>query len=345
MELKNLSSNWKKLQETLQKDNPPNPSKVLKRKSSTTSTEILDQRHQSVKRRKAETHTKSVGFTRKSMETRLQGQINGKGDGKANGVGSGSGIGSGKPSASLALWAEDNDIPAADLAEAYGVSVTNTTFLGANGGDKVNEGLSATAEVGRYIAIDCEMVGVGPPPSETSVLARVSVVNYHGQQVYDSFVQPKEYVTDWRTHVSGIAPRHMATARSLEEVQKDISDLLDGRILIGHAIRHDLNALLLGHPKRDIRDTSRHAAFRKLSAGRTPALKKLSKELLGIEIQGGEHSSVEDARACMLLFRRNKDAFEVEHAQKFPMRSKQGVAEGGGTDEKVKRKKKRKGKK
>ena len=205
-------------------------------------------------------------------------------------------------------------------------------------GDAVNAGLSTTwvylfvfdftailtccscssAEVGKYLAIDCEMVGVGPNPDTDSALARISIVNFNGDQVYDSYVRPKELVTDWRTHVSGISPKHMAEARSLEEVQRDVADLLKGRILVGHAVRNDLDALLLGHPRRDIRDTSKYPPYRKIAGGGSPKLKILAAELLGIEIQGKAHSSLEDARATMMLFRREKEGFEREHAKKFP---------------------------
>lgn len=184
--------------------------------------------------------------------------------------------------------------------------------------DKINSGLSNTTEIGKYVAVDCEMVGVGPNPNKESALARVSVVNYNGDQIYDSYVRPKEQVTDWRTAVSGILPKHMVEARSLEEVQEDVTKILQDRVLVGHAIRNDLDALLLSHPKRDIRDTARHAPYRKLAGGSSPRLKILASELLGLEIQTGEHSSVEDARACMLLFRRDKDAFEQDHAKKWP---------------------------
>jgi hypothetical protein len=71
-----------------------------------------------------------------------------------------------------------------------------------------------------------------------------------------------------------------------------VADLLEGRILVGHAVKNDMEALLLSHPRRDIRDTSRYAEFKKYSKGRTPGLKKLTKEILGIDIQGGQHSSV-----------------------------------------------------
>lgn len=187
--------------------------------------------------------------------------------------------------------------------------------------------------------MDCEMVGVGPNPDHDSALARVSIVNFHGEQLYDSFVKPKEMVTDWRTHVSGILPKHMVEARSLEQVQKDVSGILQERVLVGHAIRNDLDALLLSHPKRDIRDTSKHPPYRKVAGGGSPRLKILAAEYLGINIQEGSHSSVEDARATMLLYRRDKKMFETEHAKKYPVRV---VAEKKETGEDQKKKKKKK---
>jgi RNA exonuclease 4 len=80
-------------------------------------------------------------------------------------------------------------------------------------------------------------------------------------------------------------------------VQADVALLLEGRILVGHAVRNDLDALKLAHPRRDTRDTAGYRGFRKISAGRTPGLKRLAKEVLGMDIQGGEHSSV-----CVLNF-------------------------------------------
>ncbi|KAI9883140.1 MAG: hypothetical protein M1823_005088 [Watsoniomyces obsoletus] len=223
-----------------------------------------------------------------------------------------------EPSGSLALWAKENDIPAADLAQAYGARVTPAAVEHRKT-EQINAGLSEHVEVGRYIAMDCEMVGVGGAApnnannDEYSVLARVSIVNYHGDQIYDSFVRPKEYVTNWRTAVSGVTPGHMATARDLETVQNDVAALLKGRVLVGHSIHNDLKVLFLDHPRYNQRDTSQHPIYQRQS----PALKKLAKEILGLDIQGGEHSSVEDARVCMLLYRQHKNAFEAEHARRW----------------------------
>ncbi len=192
------------------------------------------------------------------------------------------------------------------------------------------------------------MVGVGPNPDSESALARVSIVNFDGDQIYDSYVKPLEHVTDWRTHVSGILPKHMTYARSLEDVQKDVCKILQDRILVGHAIRHDLDALLISHPKKDIRDTARHPAYRKLAGGSSPRLKILASELLGLSIQIGEHSSIEDARACMMLFRRDKPAFEREHAKKWPapqLEPPQKDADANAGQKMAKKKKKKKKKK
>lgn len=63
--------------------------------------------------------------------------------------------------------------------------------------------LDPTYRAGKYLAIDCEMVGVGVDGSESS-LARVSLVNYHGVVQLDEYVKQREKVVDYRTRYSGI---------------------------------------------------------------------------------------------------------------------------------------------
>lgn len=178
--------------------------------------------------------------------------------------------------------------------------------------------LKATKDntLGKYVAIDCEMVGTGPS-GLTSVLARCSLVDFHGNQIYDSYVKPTAFVTDWRTHVSGISKKHMAFARSFVSVQATVAALLKGRILVGHDVKHDLEVLGLEHPHRDIRDTAKYSGFRKYGHGPKPSLKVLAKEVLAVEIQSGQHSSVEDARVAMLLFRKEKMGFDVENSNRY----------------------------
>ena len=61
---------------------------------------------------------------------------------------------------------------------------------------------------GRYVALDCEMVGTGPDGSY-SMLARVCVVNHHGYTIYDTFVAPMDKITDYRTAISGVTPKDL----------------------------------------------------------------------------------------------------------------------------------------
>ena len=69
----------------------------------------------------------------------------------------------------------------------------------------------------KFVAIDCEMVGVGER-GERSALARVSVVNFFGQVLLDSFVKPQERVTDYRTKWSGVRPKDLVDGMNLPVV-------------------------------------------------------------------------------------------------------------------------------
>ncbi|KAH8351414.1 hypothetical protein KR059_001877 [Drosophila kikkawai] len=160
------------------------------------------------------------------------------------------------------------------------------------------------AQRNRYLAMDCEMVGVGHNGND-DMLARVSIVNRVGEVLLDKHVKPRQEVTDYRTSVSGIRPHDIANGEDFEVVQDEVVKLLHGRILVGHALRNDLAVLNIRHPFELIRDTSRYKPLCKLvSNGHTPSLKRLTMVVLGQEIQTGEHNSVEDARAAMGIYNR-----------------------------------------
>ncbi|KAL0808879.1 hypothetical protein ABMA28_012549 [Loxostege sticticalis] len=164
-----------------------------------------------------------------------------------------------------------------------------------------NENNNKKNTLTKFIAMDCEMVGVGYDGND-HMLARVSLVNKFGDCIYDKFVKAREEVIDYRTEVSGIRKEDMLNGEDFTTVQKEVAEIIKGRILVGHSLKNDLSVLFLSHPKRNIRDTSRYKPFRKVTKGSTPSLKRLAKEILGIDIQHGEHSSVEDARAAMQLY-------------------------------------------
>uniref|UniRef100_A0A1A8NC50 REX4, RNA exonuclease 4 homolog n=1 Tax=Nothobranchius pienaari TaxID=704102 RepID=A0A1A8NC50_9TELE len=174
--------------------------------------------------------------------------------------------------------------------------------------EKCFEGLT------KIVAIDCEMVGTGPKGS-ISQLARCSIVSYDGDVIYDKFIKPSMPVTDYRTRWSGIRPRDLEKAMPYAEARKEILRLLMGKIVIGHAIHNDFKALSYAHPSAMTRDTSRISLLN-LKAGfgerECASLKRLTKAIFNRDIQSGKkgHSSVEDARATMDLYKVVEEEWE-----------------------------------
>ncbi|XWS52128.1 hypothetical protein CRYUN_Cryun11dG0040500 [Craigia yunnanensis] len=169
------------------------------------------------------------------------------------------------------------------------------------------------------LAMDCEMVGVGL--GNKSALGRVTLVNKWGNVIYDEFVRPVERVVDFRTRISGIRPRDLRKAKDFRAAQKKVAEFIKGRILVGHAVHNDLKALLLMHPKKDLRDTSEYQPF--LKEGRSKALRHLAVEVLGVEIQNGEHCPVDDARAAMLLYQKYRKEWEKSVKDQIRLKEKQ----------------------
>ena len=111
MDLKSLSSNWKRLQQQLDKDRPPKKRKVSSaREGSTPSTR---------KRMELTTSKSLPDLTGRAQE---------------------------EP-ANLELWASENDISVADLRDAYGTIPKRSSSVPARlvaDRDNINKGLSAT---------------------------------------------------------------------------------------------------------------------------------------------------------------------------------------------------------
>lgn len=104
------------------------------------------------------------------------------------------------------------------------------------------------------------------------MLARVSIVNQSGVVLLDKYIKPKEpvrifespnvpslnyfliceqfQVVDYRTDVSGIRPRDLENGEDFFQVRQEVANLIDKRILVGHALYNDLKVLLLTHPPK-----------------------------------------------------------------------------------------------
>lgn len=178
-----------------------------------------------------------------------------------------------------------------------------------------NKSTLSEQEQAQYLALDCEMVGVGEY-GQFSALARVTIVDYQHEIVYDEFVRPHMPVTDYRTFVSGITADDLVGAKTLKECREEVAAILDGKILIGHALKNDLQALGLRHPWQQTRDTAKYEPFMKVRFEDgvlwPRKLRDLAQQHLQRDIQapGQAHSAYEDAVAALDLYKSVRSRWE-----------------------------------
>lgn len=163
------------------------------------------------------------------------------------------------------------------------------------------------------VAVDCEMVGVR---GNLSALACCTIIGYNGEVIFHSYIKPREPITSYRTRWSGITPHHMTFAIPAHTALACVQRILKFRMIVGHGLSTDLKLLgLSNHPKSLIRDTLKCPQIHILVGLPQPSLKVLASKLLQREIQQGSHSSLEDAKAVMDIYKTVETEWE-EHLRK-----------------------------
>ena len=163
------------------------------------------------------------------------------------------------------------------------------------------------------VALDCEMVGVR---GNLSALACCSIVGYNGEVIFHSYIKPREPITSYRTKWSGITAHHMTFAIPAHTALACVQKILKFRMIVGHDLSADLKLLgLSDHPKTLIRDTLKCPQVHMLVGLPQPSLKVVASKLLQREIQVGSHSSLEDAKAVMDIYKTVEMEWE-EHLRK-----------------------------
>merc|ERR1711976_38891 len=108
-------------------------------------------------------------------------------------------------------------------------------------------------------------------------------------------------------------------AMELHACRKKVGEIIKNKILVGHSLKNDFSALMMTHPKQLVRDTARYKPLMRPSGRgggklRPRKLRDLVKEYAGLTIQkdGEAHSSVDDAKATMELYKAVRENWEKE---------------------------------
>ena len=137
-------------------------------------------------------------------------------------------------------------------------------------------------------------------------LARVSILRKDLSVVVDDYIRRIDKVYDYLTRYSGIVKGDLVPETSQHNVVSlkhnylKLRYLLDrGCIFVGHGLKKDFRILNIFVPKNQVRDTVN--LFR-LPKSRMISLRFLADYLLNIDIQGGNHDSIEDASTAMKVY-------------------------------------------
>lgn len=166
------------------------------------------------------------------------------------------------------------------------------------------------------VAIDCEMVGIGP--YNESALAHVAIVDFNGNKIYDKYVIPKggiDSITDYRTEYSGITPEILSDLNKgrhhFQTIKNEVAKKLKNKTIIGHGLINDFKVLEFVPNPDMVWDTTIIDTYLQnhpyIENKRQPRkLKAISKEFADNNIQNPDktgHSPLEDARASLNLYR------------------------------------------
>ena len=181
---------------------------------------------------------------------------------------------------------------------------------------------------GSLFGLDAEFVALAPAEKELRAdgtelmlrparlgLARVSVVRADGPLRYapciDDYVRASEPVHDYLTRFSGVVhgdldpslSRHHIT--TLKAAYLKLRYLVDaGACFVGHGLRKDFRMINIVVPKDQIVDTVELFHFKRQ---RKLSLRFLASQLLGEDIQGVMHDSIEDARVACALYTKYRE--------------------------------------
>ncbi|KAF9505814.1 hypothetical protein BS47DRAFT_492039 [Hydnum rufescens UP504] len=163
----------------------------------------------------------------------------------------------------------------------------------------------------KWVSLSTQCVGAGEGGT-VSMLARVSLVDYRGKTIVDTYVKPTMPVVSYRTPYTGIEAHHLENGVPFNHALALVTSSVDGKIVVGHSLWQDFYALGIAHPASDTRDNALFLPFRAAlsTMNSVVGLETLMYRLMRRLISTEHVNSLENARACMDLFRSAQDEWE-----------------------------------
>lgn len=181
------------------------------------------------------------------------------------------------------------------------------------------------------VAMDCEMARCLPDeqwiewrrrlhprkkiPNNVSIAVRCAIVDYRGRLLYDKIIRPNQKVVDYLTVITGVSKEDMTAATWFDVARSEVDEILQNKIVVGHAVKNDFASLLMTFPPEDIRDTADSWLLRKRASTELSypmaSLKDLAAAILGITVQKElPHDPSVDAKVALDLYKVVEDEWE-----------------------------------
>eukprot|EP01026_Neomeris_dumetosa_P033584 TRINITY_DN26856_c0_g1_i1.p1 TRINITY_DN26856_c0_g1~~TRINITY_DN26856_c0_g1_i1.p1 ORF type:complete len:248 (-),score=20.62 TRINITY_DN26856_c0_g1_i1:272-973(-) len=175
----------------------------------------------------------------------------------------------------------------------------------------------------KYFGIDVEFSHfyIKQQKEQLIVPGHVCLVDQSGI-IYENYINPNLSISlDRIGHQGGVQLSETEKAPTIEQVRKDVQNIIDGHVLVGHSLDKDMEALGLVHPPELCRDTMSYKKFKNRGGG-ARSLQHLASKHLRCEIQLGRHNPCEDAQTSLNLYLDkilpyNSQLSELEMKEKF----------------------------
>lgn len=127
----------------------------------------------------------------------------------------------------------------------------------------LNQGKKRGKET-KILSLDCERILT----KKGDRLARVSIVNFYGNVVFDTLVKPWAKVVDYREWITGIKAVDLKHAPSYPKIAPLLKKILNDKVVVGHSLTDDFKHLKLNADEFSctIRDISTFSFFQRIKS-------------------------------------------------------------------------------